>query len=488
MLNKQQLDRSPEWHQADEKNRSNQPRTITKNFNAEVDRIRKDGFTYCPFDFLEQWQWIKSIFYTVSSGRDLQIKRLFPDGRPDDFIPSREVHAMLEREFGNKLHPLINDWAIYYIPSTAGSIYDPSTHDDFVDVYSTVYRNSYRPSQYSQKQTSKTRPTHWQEYLDRLMPREHNCTDNQGKTFLQQDYFEAFIAQRLQQPSQPPLIAVLLRGEQGTGKNYWMDNIMRPLLGSNNFKAVSLSDITGKFTSDLYSSVLVHIEEINDTRGKAAEKLKKLITEETARTEAKYQNAKVMNKYFSIVASSNVQDPVRIEANDRRYFVPVYSTHKENADETKSFFVRFTDWLETEGLQELTDYFYSLDISGFNFRFPPQTVDKEELTEVSTTAEDLTNKASMQIGLQYQDCSFSVTDVVQAWKISNSSAKKALKEAGFIPVKRRWVTGASSTWRWVHKKLNLTNKPWGEVEYTIFDYKNRGNLTVNNSWIEVEEN
>ena len=116
MLNNQQIDRSPEWLKADEKNRSNQPRTITKNFHAEVERIRKDGFTYCPFDFFEQWQWIKSIFYTVNSGRDLQIKRIFPDGRADDYIPKREVHAMLERKFGASLHPLINDWALYYIP------------------------------------------------------------------------------------------------------------------------------------------------------------------------------------------------------------------------------------------------------------------------------------------------------------------------------------------------------------------------------------
>lgn len=479
MLNNQQIDRSPEWLEADEKNRSNQPRTITKNFNAEVDRIRKDGFTYCPFDFLEQWQWIKSIFYTVSSGRDLQIKRLFPDGRPDGDIPSREVHAMLERKFGNKLHPLINDWATYYIPSTAGSIYDPSTHDDFVDVDTTVYRNSYRHSQYSQKQTSKTRPTHWQEYLDRLMPREHNCTDNQGKTFLQQDYFEAFIAQRLQQPAQPPLIAVLLRGEQGTGKNYWMDNIMRPLLGADNFVAVSLGEIKKQFTSDLYSKLLVHIEEINDTRGKVAEKLKKLITEETARTEAKYQNAKVVNKYFGIVASSNVQDPVRIEAKDRRYFVPVYSTHKENADETKSFFVRFTDWLETEGLQELADYFYSLDISGFSFRYPPHTADKEELTEVSTTAEDLTTNAAIEIGNGYKDYSFSVADVVSTWRISQSSAKKALKLAGFIAVKRRWTNDPNPTSRWVHKNLNPEGKSWDQVQYKLFTSRDFINPTIN---------
>ena len=467
MLNNQQIDRSPEWLEADEQNRKNQPRTVTKNFNAEVDRIRKQGFTYCPFDFLEQWQWIKSIFYTVSSGRDLQIKRLFPDGRPDGDIPSREVHAMLERKFGNKLHPLINDWAGYYIPSTAGSIYDPSTHDDFVDVYSTVYRNSYRPSQYSQKQTSKTRPTHWQEYLDRLMPREHNCTDNQSQTFPQQDYFEAFIAQRLQQPSQPPLIAVLLRGEQGTGKNYWMDNIMRPLLGTNNFKAVSLSDITGKFTSDLYSSVLVHIEEINDTRGKAAEKLKKLITEETARTEAKYQNAKVMNKYFGIVASSNVQDPVRIEANDRRYFVPVYSKHMVDPDETKHFFVRFTEWLETKGLQELADYFYSLDISGFNFRYPPHTVDKEEITEASTTAEDKITQAAMEIATHYDRYIFSVMEVSRQWHVSKAEAQKALLAAGFVSHKRRWTEG-KNTRMWISKKDIPKDNDWSKVNHQVF--------------------
>ena len=467
MLNKQLLDRSPEWLEADEKNRSNQPRTITKNFNAELERIRKDGFTYCPFDFLEQWQWIKSIFYTVSSGRDLQIKRLFPDGRPDDFIPSREVHAMLEREFGNKLHPLINDWASYYIPSTAGSIYDPSTHDDFVDVHSTVYRNSYRPSQYSQKQVSKTRPTHWQEYLDRLMPREHNCTDNQGKTFLQQDYFEAFIAQRLQQPAQPPLIAVLLRGEQGTGKNYWMDNIMRPLLGADNFVAVSLGEIKKQFTSDLYSKLLVHIEEINDTRGNASEKLKKLITEETARTEAKYQNAKVVNKYFGIVASSNVQDPVRIEANDRRYFVPVYSKHKENADETKSFFLRFTDWLETEGLQELADYFYSLDISGFSFRYPPHTSDKQDITEVSTSAEDKITQAAMEIATHYDRYIFSVMDVSRQWHVSKAEAQKALLAAGFVSHKRRWTEG-KNTRMWISKKDIPKDNDWSKVNHQVF--------------------
>ena len=174
-----------------------------------------------------------------------------------------------------------------------------------------------------------------------------------------------------------------------------------------------------------------------------------------------------------------MQDPVRIEANDRRYFVPVYSTHKENADETKSFFVRFTDWLETEGLQELADYFYSLDISGFNFRYPPHTADKEELTEVSTTAEDLTTNAAMEIGNVYKNHSFAVADVVSTWRISQSSAKKALKLAGFIAVKRRWTSDPNPTNRWVHKNLNPDGKSWDQVQYKLFTSRDFINPTIN---------
>ena len=34
MLNNQQIDRSPEWHKADEENRSNQPNTTKESFDG----------------------------------------------------------------------------------------------------------------------------------------------------------------------------------------------------------------------------------------------------------------------------------------------------------------------------------------------------------------------------------------------------------------------------------------------------------------------
>ena len=42
------------------------------------------------------------------------------------------------------------------------------------------------------------------------------------------------------------------------------------------FVAVSLSDVKGSFNADLFETVLLHIEEINDQRGKVAEILEAL--------------------------------------------------------------------------------------------------------------------------------------------------------------------------------------------------------------------
>mgnify|MGYP007134742324 FL=1 len=102
------------------------------------------------------------------------------------------------------------------------------------------------------------------------MPQDEDCwwtKSNKSKvTHKQQDYFEAFIAQRLQTPQSPCTVAMLLRGEQGTGKGFWADVMMRQIIGRTNYKAVSLSDVKGCFNADLFETVLQHIEEIKGAR------------------------------------------------------------------------------------------------------------------------------------------------------------------------------------------------------------------------------
>ncbi|MDG2403994.1 MAG: hypothetical protein P8M25_03275 [Paracoccaceae bacterium] len=194
----------------------------------------------------------------------------------------------------------------------------------------------------------------------------------------------------------------------------------------------------------------------------------------------KYENAAVVKKYFGIVMSSNVPDPVRIEQNDRRYFVPVCSKHLLSTSETKVFFGKLTDWLYKEGgLQQLCNYFHSQNIDDFDFRVPPSTVDKYEITEQQTASEDNVNTAAMVIADQYQDHVFSLTDVVQQWHISQSNARRALKLAGFARVKRRWTSGDNAHSCWVHKSLIPADNDWSNVSYSLFTHRNDCNPKIN---------
>ena len=473
---------NPEWQEAHRINQKNKPRTVLKSFDTEITAKEREGFEYNPFKYLEQTNWIKDTFYKVSnSNGNIQLKRQFINGDPDDFISTAELHSTLHRKYGEEFHPLVNEWATYYIDTTAGVKYDPSTSEAFIEVESTRYRNAYKPSTFKQRIRSSIRPPQWQLYLDRLMPSTETCTLIHGNTEPQQDYFEASLAQRLQEPSKPPLIAILLRGEHGTGKNFWIDNIMKHLLGDSNCVSVGLNDLTGRNTKDLYQTLLVHVEEMNDTRHKAGDKMKKLITEETARTEAKFMNATVETKYFGIIASSNVFDPIRIESNDRRWFVPAYSKHLDNSNETKAFFRGFANWLEkSDGLQMVFDYLHSLEINDYDFRSPPNTSAKDEIMEEQTATEDNTTSASMELYKLYKDYVFSPTDVTHAWKITEPSARKALKNAGFVRVKRRWVSGNNPSSKYVHKTLVPTaNNGWDNVGYNLFTRRMEDNPTIN---------
>ena len=472
---------NPAWQEANRINQKNKPRTVLKSFDTEITAKEREGFEYDPFKFLEQTNWIKEIFYKVSNTNgNLQLKRLWINGDPDIFISAAELHSMLHRQYGDELHPLVNEWAVHYVETTAGDKYDPSSSKAFMEVEYTRFRNAYKPSAFKQLTSIPNRPKEWQLYLDRLMPRNETCALLDGNTVPQQDYFEAYLAQRLQEPSKPPLIAILLRGEHGTGKNFWIDNIMKHLLGDSNCVSVGLNDLTGRNTKDLYQTLLVHVEEMNDTRHKAGDKMKKLITEETARTEAKFMNATVETKYFGIIASSNVFDPIRIESNDRRWFVPTYSKHLDNSNETKAFFRGFANWLEkSDGLQMIFDYLHSLDIRGYDFRSPPNTSAKDEIMEEQTATEDNTTSASIELYEQYKHCVFSPTDVTHAWKITEPSARKALKNAGFVSVKRRWVSGNNPSSRYVHKTLVPTDGNWETVQYTLFTRRIEDNPTIN---------
>ena len=86
---------NPEWQEAHRINQKNKPRTVLKNFDTEITAKEREGFEYDPFKYLEQTNWIKETFYKVSNPNgNIQLKRQFINGDPDDFIIKRTKEAL----------------------------------------------------------------------------------------------------------------------------------------------------------------------------------------------------------------------------------------------------------------------------------------------------------------------------------------------------------------------------------------------------------
>lgn len=483
-------------------NKSQYNKTSLKSFDLELKAKERCGVRYDPAAYNAQMRWLQTNYYKTTGGSGkITVFRIFSGERADLQTTEQEVHATLLNRYGAQLHPLLQERAIYLLKTTIAHTYDPSTDASFVERDYSVFRNTYKAPPLKPNAKEEKRPKLWQKYLDRLTPSEHICTLPGGTEVAEQDYLEAWIAQRIQAPASPNTVVLVLRGMQGSGKGFLGDTLMKGLIGSTNYQACSLDQMTGRFTDGLYNKTLIQIEEaIQSNRSKITEKLKAIATQDQQWVEAKNANAQMKRKYFALYLSSNVEDPVRIEENDRRFFITAFSNHLVNQIESHQFYNdKLTKWLQEEGgYQTMLNYFNSLDISKFNFRSAPMTNSKLMLMENDSNPIQLQQRAALVLQDKYKDYAFTPQSVQTHWKLSNFHAREALKSAGFISVRRKsWystVRGLEKNSKkdtairlWVHKD-KLLNDP--NIQLFLFapeDTHHSVQLLRNkqNTWIEV---
>jgi len=452
----------------------------TEDFDEVIRAYERQGFSYTPEVYNEQMHWLRSRYYkaTGSSGKVL-IYRIFAED-VDVQTTKQEVHATLIHRFGNELHPILNDRAIYLLQMTIGQKYDPSSTDSFVVQDYSFFRNIYKPPMLTPTAKVLERPNVWQQYLDRIMPPENLCTLDNGTDIKEQDYYEAWLAQRIKTPTEPNTVIMVLRGEHGTGKGFIGDMLMKQMLGETNYLACSMKQFVGQFADFKYSKTLVQIEEATlSNRNEITQKLKAEATQDRPLGEVKNKEKAQQRKYFGIYLSSNEEYPVRIEANDRRFFVPCFSRHLSNPVETHEFYKdTFLAWLnDQDGYQTMLNYFHALDISGFNFLRPPMTASKEVLMETDDNVSQLTHRVSLMLQSNYTDYAFSRESVIKKWKLNTHYAEEALRGAGFKSKQSRNFNteGDSGKRLWVHNSFDFD---WPEVSLRLFDPDNELNSTI----------
>jgi hypothetical protein len=155
---------------------------------------------------------------------------------------------------------------------------------------------------------------------------------------------------------------------------------MFELLGPHNCRKATTQEMESQYQSYVEGKLLVLVEEINFGVGsRAYNSLKDLISSENTPVRRLYQETREVRNMASFVFLTNLDTPILIDAEDRRFFVIDSPARRLEPAYYKAFNVW---WRENIGV--IKWYFEQVDLEGFDrFAPAPQTAAKLALVENS---------------------------------------------------------------------------------------------------------
>ncbi|MDN3646813.1 bifunctional DNA primase/polymerase [Pontixanthobacter aestiaquae] len=207
------------------------------------------------------------------------------------------------------------------------------------------------------------------EFLEHLVP-----------NGLERDHLIKMMAWTIRNPGKKLSHALLLQSPiQGNGKTT-LTQIWRHMLGWENTRETTSGEMDSQFQSYLKNKVFVVLDELNLGSGRNAyNRLKTILTSSTVAVDEKYEKAREMRNFTNWVFVSNLDAPILVEQQDRRFFV--IQTHAPSR--SPEYWSSFYEWWKGN-LGILKSYFESIDLSDFEPKArPPMTVGKERLIEQS---------------------------------------------------------------------------------------------------------
>ncbi len=196
--------------------------------------------------------------------------------------------------------------------------------------------------------------------------RENICSDNEEWY----TYFINWLAHMVQKPAEIAGVAIVIRGDPGTGKSFIPTHLAR-LLGPHFVHISSTKHLVGNFNAHMQDKLLVFGDEAifhGDKQSQSS--LKTLITEHTRMLERKGVDAAAMPNYTRLILASNDEQVIHAQGYERRYFVLTVSPkHRQD----KEYFKKIAADLNDGGYENLLAFLSTVDISDFDPRDYPMT-------------------------------------------------------------------------------------------------------------------
>lgn len=135
------------------------------------------------------------------------------------------------------------------------------------------------------------------------------------------NYLMKWFAHLIQYPGVKPSVAIVIKGEKGTGKSMIVDKIFSKILGNMYIPISKSHHVIGKFNYQLDGKLLLLMEEAVWAGDKASEgAIKTLITEDKIAIEAKGVDTVIKNSYLRVMYISNEKRAVPATMDERRFF------------------------------------------------------------------------------------------------------------------------------------------------------------------------
>lgn len=148
------------------------------------------------------------------------------------------------------------------------------------------------------------------------------------------EYVLKWFAHMIQYPDERPGVALVIKGEKGTGKSTFLEVLAKSMLGHMYLHVASAHHLTGNFNGHLFSKLLVAADEAVWAGDKKAEgKLKSMITDETIMIERKGIDAISKDNYIRVIFLTNESYSVPATYDERRYFALKISNKYKNDKE-----------------------------------------------------------------------------------------------------------------------------------------------------------
>ncbi len=142
------------------------------------------------------------------------------------------------------------------------------------------------------------------------------------------NYFLNYLAHIIQKPYEQPKISLIFQTKPGVGKDKFFNWFGHKIIGSKYYlNTDNIESIFGRFTSSLENKILVIMTEIESTDTfKANQKMKNFIDGDQLRIERKGETEYFTDNYGCLIGFANLDNPVKLEKDERRFVILTSST------------------------------------------------------------------------------------------------------------------------------------------------------------------